>query len=455
VPPAIIVSNRGPLAFAVGDDGNLTSRRGAGGLVSGLAPVAESSGAIWIASAMSDADRSAARSGLVADHGLNVRLVESDPADYRAAYDVIGNATLWFLHHGLFDTSRRPIFDRPWREAWKSWRRVTDDVATVVADTAPDGASVLLQDYHLALLGPALRTHRPDLRLTHFSHTPFAGPDLMGVLPQDAAAELLEAMASTGACGFHTARWARSFEASCQDVLGRRPDTYVAPLAPDPDDIAGVASSEGCDTELRALDMALGERKLIARVDRIELSKNLVRGFKAFDLLLDEHPQWRDKVVFGAFVYASREGLPEYLAYRQEVETEVARINRRWSTGSWTPIHLDLDDHFARSVAALRRYDALMVNPVRDGLNLVAMEGPLVNERDGVVLLSRQAGAFDHIGSHVEPIDPFDVAGTADALHRALSLDPATRQKRSAALHADVATRTPQDWFNDLLAHVS
>ena len=363
-------------------------------------------------------------------------------------------ATLWFVHHHLFDLARRPRFDRRWREAWDAYRAVNFAFAEVVADQAPPHATVLVQDYHLALLAPFVAARRPDLRLVHFSHTPFASADELRVLPDDVAVVLLESMATHDACGFHTARWAKAFTQACEEIIGTTPRTFVAPLATDHDDIRGVAASEACERALVDLDELLGDRLLIARVDRIELSKNLLRGFHAFDDLLEHYPEWRERVVFGAFVYPSREGLPEYLAYRQEVERVVGRINERWRTADWTPVLLDTSDDFPRSIAGLRRYDALLVNPIRDGLNLVAKEGPLVNEQDGVLLLSPEAGAWAELGHAAFQANPFDVSGTADTLHEVLSLAPDERKRRARMLREAAEGRGPADWLADQLASI-
>jgi trehalose 6-phosphate synthase len=229
----------------------------------------------------------------------------------------------------------------------------------------------------------------------------------------------------------------------------------VAPLASDPSDIRATASSATCDDELGWLDDQVGPRQLITRVDRIELSKNIGRGFVAYDELLDRWPEHRGAVTFGAFVYPSREGLPEYLAYRQEVESVATAINRRWAGPEhpgWQPIILDPTDNYPRSVAALRRYDVLLVNPIRDGLNLVAKEGALVNERDGLVVLSTEAGVFDELGPLVRPVDPFDVSATAEALHDALTTTAEARRLEATALRVAAERRTPADWLADQLA---
>jgi trehalose 6-phosphate synthase len=286
----------------------------------------------------------------------------------------------------------------------------------------------------------------------HFTHTPFAVPDLLRVLPTDPMVELLDGMAEHDACGFHSARWAASFIDACRENLGRLPQTFVAPLASDAGDLHASAATEASLAAFDDLDRIVGDRRLIVRVDRIELSKNLLRGFHAFDDLLERHPRWRGRVLFGAFCYPSREGLPEYLAYRQEVEWLVRRLNEKWSTDDWTPILLDTNDDYPRAVAALRRYDALLVNPVRDGLNLVAQEGPILNERDGGLVLSTEAGVFDQFDGAVQAINPFDVAATADALVAALEASPGERRRVAADLRARAEARRPSDWLADQLS---
>jgi trehalose 6-phosphate synthase len=449
--PIVLVSNRGPVSFR-SENGELVAKRGAGGLVSGLAPLVMNTDTTWIAAAMSDADRAVSAQGLIEAEGFRMRMLDLDPNLYRMSYDVICNATLWFVHHHLYELARRPRFDQRWHQAWDAYRAINVEFAKVVVDDAPENAVVLVQDYHLALLAPFIRANRRDLRTVHFTHTPWAEPDLLRVLPDDVVGVLLEAMTAHDACGFHTARWARAFDRCCEEIIGDAPRTFVAPLATDPDDIRETAASDACTRELDELDAALHGRRLITRVDRIELSKNLLRGFHAFDELLERYPEWRGTVVFGAFVYPSREGLPEYLAYRSEVETLVARINERWRTDDWQPILLDTSDNYARSVAALRRYDVLLVNPIRDGLNLVATEGPLVNDHDGVVVLSPEAGAWAELGGEALRANPFDQSGTADALHRALSMDRAERALHAAAMRALAERRTPADWLHDQLA---
>lgn len=448
----VVASNRGPVSYSFDPSGDLSATRGAGGLVSSLGPLLRGSDATWIAAAMTEADRRAAGSGVVETKGFNYRSLDIEPHLYRQYYDVISNSTLWFLHHGLSDSPRRPRYDRRWHQAWQGYRSVNRTFAEAIAEETPEGGVVLVQDYHLALVGRWLGELRPDLDVVHFNHTPFCDPVALRSLPDAAADEMLEALAGYRACGFHSRRWADRFTACCKERLGQAPATFVSAIAPDVADLEGVAAGEDCARAATELEARLDGRRLILRVDRIELSKNLLRGFWAYDEMLECHPEWRGRVVFAALGYPSRETLAEYRAYRHEVATLARAVNQRWSTDDWQPVIFDPADNFASSVAALVRYDVLLVNPVRDGLNLVAKEGAILNRNDGVVVLSTEAGVHDELGDAAVGVNPFDVTRTAEAMADALAMDPAERAKRSGQLRSLSLARTPGDWLSDQLA---
>ncbi len=448
----LVLSNRGPVSFGRDAEGNLQAKRGSGGLVVTLGPGAERDGALWLGCASTPDDREAAGLGLGADHGFRYRPVIVERDDYQGYYDVISNQTLWFCVHGLWDLPRRPRFDRHWWAAWRRFRAVNEQIADAAADAAAPGATVLIQDYQLALVPMMLADRRPDLRTVAFLHTPWCSPEELSVLPDEVAEAVLSGLAGGGACGFHSPRWAKAFDDCCQELLGRAPATFVSPAGTDAEDLRIVATTEACRREYDIIETQVGDRTLIVRVDRMEPSKNVLRGFWAFDELLETRADLRGRVVFAAMVYPSRVGLAEYQAYGQEVQGLVAHLNAKWSSPGWTPIVLDTEDDYPRSVAALRRSDVLLVNPVRDGLNLVAKEGPVVNDRNGSVVLSRQAGVWDELGDHAFGVNPFDVSGTAAALGQAIDLTPEDRARQAAGLRKAAQSSSPLGWFDDQLS---
>jgi trehalose 6-phosphate synthase len=456
----VMVSNRGPLSFRF-DHGVPVAGEAAGGLAGSLGPMMAGTGATWVASTLGDADRAAAEAGLIPENGYQVELVDPDPEVFNLAYNVVSNAMLWFCHHHLFDASRRPRTDHRWSDAWDAYRELNGQFAERVAKVAPIGGRVLVQDYHLALMGSALAHERPDLRTVHFTHTPFADPSVLRMLPTATEAELLSSMAGFGACGFHTERWAAAYRSN-QSALDQTPPggkgaagrTFVSALSVDPERLWASAADPAVPRALARIEEQVGDgaRQVIVRVDRMELSKNLLRGFWAFEELLERQPGRRERVVLVALAYPTRQGLPEYMAYQNEVESTVARINQRWGRPGWTPIVLEVEDDYHASLAALVRYDVLLVNPVRDGMNLVAKEGPLINGRDGVLALSREAGAFDELRPAALEVNPFDVSGTAAVLAEALDMDADQRAKRAAELSRLIVARRPADWLRDQLA---
>lgn len=449
----IVVSHRGPVSFRREEDGTFTARRGAGGVVSALAPLlTDRDDARWIAAAIGDDDREAVAAGGAAPPGLDVELLAFDPELHRLHYDVISNRILWFCFHGLFDLPYEPNFDRSLHVAWEAYRSINREFAAAVAVRASAGEVVLVQDLQLLLVPAYLRKLRPDVAISHFTHTPFCDPMTLRVLPEAMAHEICASLAGTAA-GFHTERWARAFRRCAQEVLGHdAPQTFAASFGPDLADLGSASTSPEAQESLRALEARVGTRHCIVRADRVELSKNINRGFLAFELLLETHPEWHDRVTFVAMLNPSRESLAEYREYRALVETTAARVNERFATGDWEPVIVDMRDDFPRSVAALERADVIVVNPVRDGLNLVALEGPLLNQRDAVLCLSREAGTFELLEEYCVALAPFDLAQTADALHTALVMDPTERARRAKGLHAASSSRPADAWLAELVS---
>jgi trehalose 6-phosphate synthase len=473
-PPAaelLVASNRGPLSFTEGDDGQLQASRGGGGLVSGLMDMGGGASTVWVCAALSDADRSAARRApggrLDLDGhdtgGTAVRMLGIAHSTFNRAYNAVANSTLWFVHHMLYATPTAPAFDATFRREWESFESYNRAFAEALAEDAAPGAKVLVQDYHLPLVPQLLRELRDDVRIAHFSHTPWAPPDYFRVLPRGVAAATLRGMLGADHAGFHSARWARAFAECCADVLGAKTGedglsvTYegrttalgVHPLGVDATSLRERAEQDDVVSRLAALDEQIGDRRAIVRVDRTELSKNISRGLLAYRELLRRYPEWRGKVVHIASAYPSRHDLPEYREYTAHVQRLATEIEDEFGTTDWRPILLHVTDDFARSLALYRSGDVLLCNPVRDGMNLVAKEVPTLSEKGCVVVLSTEAGAADEFGSDALLVNPFDVSGTADALDAALRMPDAERRERCRRLAEVSAALPPQRWLAD------
>ncbi|MFJ8655205.1 trehalose-6-phosphate synthase [Streptomyces rochei] len=452
----LVASNRGPVSYEVREDGSLDAKRGGGGLVSGLSAIGPDAGALWVCSALGDGDREAVRRGVGED---GVRMLDV-PADVHAdAYNGIANSVLWFVHHMLYQTPLEPVFDAEFRLQWASYEKYNRAFAEALAEEAAEGAVAIVQDYHLTLVPGMLRELRPDLRIGHFSHTPWAPVDYFRLLPDDIAEQVLRGMLGADRLGFLTRRWADAFTACCDALVGGVGDTRIGVhgLGADADFLRERSHRADVDERMAALREEIGTapeggaRRTIVRVDRTELSKNIVRGLLAYRELLAGRPEWRERVVHVAFAYPSRQDLAVYRDYTAEVRRVAESINEEFGTAGWTPVVLHVKDDFARSLAAYRLADVALVNPVRDGMNLVAKEVPVVSDEGCVLVLSREAGAYEELGEDAVVVNPYDVSGTAEALHEALSVGAGERAERSKRLAAAGTALPPGQWFLDQL----
>lgn len=459
----LVASNRGPVSYTLGEDGTLTAGRGGGGLVSGLSAIGPDTNAVWVCAALGDGDREAVRrTGGRLDTGdtggQRVRMLGIPPDIYADAYNGVANSTLWFVHHLLYQTPLEPAFGPEFRARWASYETYNRAFAEALADEAADGAAVLIQDYHLALVPGMLRALRPDLRIGHFSHTPWAPVDYFRLLPDNVARQLLRGILGADRAAFLTHRWADAFTDCCTELLGGRGNTAVGVhgLGADADFLRERANRPDVDERLAELRTQIGEhegapRRTIVRVDRTELSKNIVRGMLAYRQLLADRPEWRGRVTHVAFAYPSRQDLAVYRDYTARVQEVADEINAEYGTPDWTPVVLHVKDDFARSLAAYRLADVALVNPIRDGMNLVAKEIPVVSENGCALVLSREAGAYEELGDDALVVNPYDVAATATALHEALTMDPDDRAARTKRLAAAATSLPPQRWFLDQL----
>ncbi|HEX9380747.1 MAG TPA: trehalose-6-phosphate synthase [Gaiellaceae bacterium] len=456
----IVVSNRGPVSFARDEGGELTARRGGGGLVTALRSLLHYHDVTWIASALTEGDR--ARAGETfedtAEDGSPYRLhlIAHDEQAYDWYYNVVANPMLWFVHHSLWELPYAPRLDRAFHNAWRDGYAAVNAgfAAAVVAelDRTPE-AAVFFHDYHLYLAPRLVREQRSDATLMQFVHVPWPQPDYWRVCPRTMRAAIHEGLIANDLVGFQADRWRRNFIYSTRELLGEdvTPKTVTAPISVDPAEFGEVARSAAV---LAAEDDIVARRpeKLVVRVDRTDPSKNIVRGFRAFELYLDAHPEMRRRVGMLALLDPSRQEIPEYAEYLGAIEREARRVNDRFQENGWMPIDLRIEDDFPRSVAAYKQFDVLLVNAIFDGMNLVAKEAPLVNERDGVVVLSENTGAHAELGDWALTVNPFDVDGQADAIHEALAMDAGERRRRLEAIRAHVREHDAGTWIDDLLA---
>jgi trehalose 6-phosphate synthase len=466
-PTLLLASNRGPVSWPDGPDAAPRALRGGGGLVSALGGVAGTSDALWVCAALTDADRRAARRSparLDVEAATAVRMLDIDPVVFDRAYNHVANSTLWFTSHLLYATPFQPVFDARFRRAWEDYRSYSGVFADALAEEAAPGATVLVQDYHLSLVPRLLRERRPDLRIGHFSHTPWAPPDYFSMLPETVSREVLRGLLGADAVGFLSPRWADAFVACCEQLLGvdrvpggvrhqgRTTRVDVHPLGVDAEELRERATRE--DVTLRAADLRelRGDRQLLLRVDRTELSKNIVRGLLAYAELLRTHPEWHERVVHVALAYPSRHDLPAYREYTGAVQRTAHEINDEFAVEGWQPVVLEVRDDHARSLASFGLADVLLVNPLRDGMNLVAKEGPVLSQAGLALVLSTGAGAADELGDDALLVNPYDVTETAEALHRALSMPAAERADRTRRLVRAATALPPAAWLESQCA---
>jgi trehalose 6-phosphate synthase len=414
----------------------------------------------WIASAITEEDRAAAGETFAetaADGSpYRLRLIAHDRQAYDWYYNVVANPMLWFVQHSLWELPYAPRIDAAFHRAWaEGYVAVNASFAAAVdveLERTPD-AAVFFHDYHLYLAPRMVRERRPDAALMHFVHIPWPQPDYWSIFTKEARCAIHDGLTANDVIGFHTERWRRNFIYSVRELLGGdvTAKTVTAPISVDVAEFAGLAQSEPV---LRAEQEILDGRpeKLVVRVDRTDPSKNIVRGFRAFELYLDAHAEMHRRVGMLALLDPSRQDIPEYAEYLGAIQREARRVNDRFQQSRWRPIVLEIADDFAKSVAAYKQFDVLLVNAIFDGLNLVAKEAPLVNERDGVVVLSENAGAHAELGEWALTVNPFDVEGQAEAIENALAMDADERRGRLNAIRTHVREHDLNRWTDTLLA---
>ncbi len=475
----IIASNRGPLEFSIQDDGSLVSRRGGGGMVTALTAAARFLPATWIATAMTDGDRRVAEEAdgsllKLPDNEIYVRFVIVPRNVYQRHYYVFCNPLLWFLQHYMWNTPRTPNIGRAVYEAWESgYIPVNEAIAdAIAAETQNDRQPpyVLLQDYHLYLATARVREKVPGATILHFTHIPWPGPRYWGILPEFMRKTIHEDICAADIVGLQTDSDVRNFLHCCESMLKgsiidfqQRHVTYRGhttvicsyPISVDAPGLLEFARSADVQRHKEQISARLGAQTIV-RVDRSEPSKNVVRGLRAFELLLERYPEYRGRVTLLQFLVPSRSELGVYQTYTDEVFEAVDSINDEYGDGDWQPVHVFYENNYAQGIAGMCLYDVLFVNPVIDGMNLVSKEGPLVNERDGVLVLSELAGSYEQLSEYALGVTPTDLEGSVRALRSALTMAPDERRRRAAALKRLIQEEDITFWLErqlrDLLA---
>lgn len=475
----IIASNRGPLEYRIEADGSLSAYRGSGGMVTALTAAARFVPATWVASAMTDGDRRAAEESggellKVPDHEIYVRFVSVPQPIYQRHYYVFCNPLLWFVQHFMWNTPRTPNIGRAVYEAWEhGYIPVNQAIAQAVIEEAKkDQAApyVLFQDYHLYLAPAVVREALPEAVILHFTHIPWPGPRYWGILPEFMRRRIHEDILASDIVGLQTVGDVRNFLHDCEAMLrgadidygkslvryrGRTTHVRHFPISVDASGLLRFARSPEVEEYRQRLRPLLGEQTIV-RVDRSEPSKNIIRGLRAWELLLERYPDFSRRVNFLQFLVPSRSELGVYQTYTDEIFELVESINDHFGDVGWQPVRVFYEENYAQAIAGMSLYDVLLVNPVIDGMNLVSKEGPLVNEKDGVLVLSELAGSYEQLSEYVLPVAPTDVEGTVRALHAALTMPPEERRRRSLALKQIISEEDIVSWlerqFRDLMA---
>ena len=473
--PLLVCSHRGPVTYRRAGRRLLPRSVGPGGLVPVMTPVMERFGGRWMFAAFSADDREVARAspdGRTRD-GFVLQVLDVPEAMHRGHYEVVSVEYLGRLFHYLFELAHTPVFDRRFAAAWSDYARVNALYAEAVV-RAPGEGPVFVEDHHLMLVGRDIRRLRPSFArsLLYFHHVPWCGPDYFALLPQAVRTEILSALLAHDCVAFHARRWARAFLDCCDRFLpkagvsrdavaweGRSVPVFAAPAPVDVSALARTARSPAADRWAARLSRLAAGRRALVRVDRADLWKNALRGFQAFELLLEQRPELAAEVCFLAVMTPTRTWVPEYRRYQEACERAARRINDRFGGRGRrrrVPVSLllardpRLPDHH-RALGALRVADAVLVNPLFDGLNLVAKEAAVVSEHDAVVVLSENAGSYEDLAEGVLGINPFDVAQTAESLGRAFDMPARERRSRAATLKRAVRARTPEKWVREQL----
>ncbi len=468
----ILASNRGPVEHRVMPTGQLQARRGSGTVVTALSSLTRHVDFTWVASAMGEGDRQAAAMSEGASiksplpgQCVSLRYVVTPRRVYHKYYNIFCNPLLWFLHHYMWSSSYTPNIDINVYDAWENGYKVVNEAfaQSIIAEAQNSGDPpyVIVHDYHLYMVPGYVRQGLPNCKIQHIVHVPWPSPIVWQLLPRTVRETVCESLCSSDIVGFQCMRDARSFLIACEAFLKGAEVDYnrqvvhfgerevlvrTYPLSIDAKELRHIAGSTRALEFERSLKPLCGEHTIV-RVDRAEPSKNIVRGFKAFRILLESHPELHDRVKFLAFLAPPQAHIRQYQRYLEEVDQQVQSINSTFGNAEWQPIQVFYENNYIQAIAGLRLYDTLLVNSVIDGMNLVAKEGPVVNTKSGVLILSDCVGAFDQLQEGALCVSPADLEGTMQAMYQAITMSPEERQRRSSILVQAVQAEDVTHWL--------
>jgi trehalose 6-phosphate synthase len=463
--PIYVVSNREPYVHRL-EKGRLVASVPASGMVTALESLMEACGGTWLAQGSGEADRQAAdEDGRLSvppeEPRYTLRRVFLTEEDVDGFYSGFSNEALWPLCH---TAHQRPIFRA---DDWSAYRKVNGHFAETLLDEIRDVEHpiILVQDFHFALLPKMIKNSRPDAQVGIFWHIPWPAAEQFSICPW--RKEILEGMLGADTIGFHTQQYCNNFI----ETVGKEVESladfehftiahegHVSHIDAFPISIAFT------DAEKRAkkgdksglVQLGITTEYVGLGVERLDYTKGILERFKALEFFFDEHPEFRERFTFLQVAAPSRESVPKYREYAQAVEAEANRINAKFGSGRWQPIHYAHRQFSHEELQPLyRAADVCLVTSLHDGMNLVAKEYVAARDDErGVLILSKFTGASrDLIGALV--VNPYSAEETSAAISQALSMSPAKQHQRMKTMRNSVREYNVYRWAAEFLKAVA
>ena len=478
--PLILVSNRGPVEHQMSGDGWPEARRGSGSVVTAFNSLAQKFEFTWVASAMGEGDRVVSENGQgphikspLPGHEINLRYVVTPRRVYHKYYNILCNPLLWFLQHYMWNPPYNPNVDAAGHDAWESgYIPVNQAFANAViseAQALEQAPIVIGHDYHLYLMPEFVRKEVPEAVIQHFVHIPWPTPQYWHMIPDYIIRRICESLCTTDLLGFQTIGDVRCFLDTVEEFVpdvtvdrtshtvarnGRTTSVKVYPISINVEEVQRIANTpRALDYENR-LSADTGDVTIV-RIDRAEPNKNIVRGFRAYELMLTRYPELKGKVKFLAFLVPSRTHIRQYQRYMDEIQQVIQQINNNHGTDDWQPIVPFIENNYTQAIAGMKLYDVLLVNTIIEGMNLVAKEGPVVNNRDGVLVLSHSSGVYQQLSDGAISVSPTDIEGTMEALHQAITMSAEDRKARAARMLNSVCREDINHWLYQQMNDIS